>query len=39
LIVPVFLLRHHFRRNPDPYIAGQWYLQPYPDDLGLRNTI
>ena len=39
LIVPMFLLRHHFRRNPDPYIAGQWYLQPYPDDLGLRNTI
>lgn len=39
LIVPVFLLRHHFRRNPDPYIAGQWYLQPYPDELGLRNTI
>lgn len=39
LIVPVTLLKHHFNNHPDPYIARQAYLQPYPDDLGLRNTI
>lgn len=39
LIVPVFLLRHHFRHHPDPYMDGQWYLDPYPGSLGLRNNI
>jgi uncharacterized protein YbgA (DUF1722 family)/uncharacterized protein YbbK (DUF523 family) len=39
LIVPLFLLRHHLRHHPDPYLAGQWYLRPYPDALGLRNNI
>jgi len=39
LIVPMFLLRHHFRHHPDPYVAGQWYLDPYPAPLGLRNNI
>jgi uncharacterized protein YbgA (DUF1722 family)/uncharacterized protein YbbK (DUF523 family) len=39
LIVPLFLLRHHLRQHPDPYLAGQWYLNPYPDALGLRNHI
>jgi uncharacterized protein YbgA (DUF1722 family)/uncharacterized protein YbbK (DUF523 family) len=39
LVLPVTLLRHHFRRSPDPYIRGQWYLDPYPEDLGLRNAI
>jgi uncharacterized protein YbgA (DUF1722 family)/uncharacterized protein YbbK (DUF523 family) len=38
-VVPMALLRHHFRRSPDPYIRDQWYLEPYPDDLGLRNAI
>ena len=39
LIVPITLLRHHFNNHPDPYINKQAYLQPYPDDLSLRNAI
>jgi len=39
LIVPVTLLKHHFNNHPDPYISQQAYLQPYPDDLSLRNAI
>jgi uncharacterized protein YbgA (DUF1722 family)/uncharacterized protein YbbK (DUF523 family) len=39
LVVPMKLLRHYFRRNPDHYIDRQWYLDPYPESLGLRNTI
>jgi uncharacterized protein YbgA (DUF1722 family)/uncharacterized protein YbbK (DUF523 family) len=39
LIVPLTLLRHYFRRHPDPYMEKQVYLRPHPDKLGLRNTI
>lgn len=39
LIVPLQLLKHHFRRNPDPYVEFQHYLSPHPDELGLRNAI
>ncbi|HKM37470.1 MAG TPA: DUF523 and DUF1722 domain-containing protein [Thiopseudomonas sp.] len=39
LIVPLTLLKHHFNRHPDPYIAGQVYLQPHPENLSLRNAI
>jgi uncharacterized protein YbgA (DUF1722 family)/uncharacterized protein YbbK (DUF523 family) len=39
LIVPITLIRHHFRRMPDPYISRQRYLNPYPDNLGLRNHV
>ena len=39
LIVPITILKHHFNNHPDPYIAKQAYLQPYPDDLSLRNAI
>jgi len=39
LVVPLTLLRHHFNRHPDAYVANQDYLQPYPDDLSLRNAI
>jgi uncharacterized protein YbgA (DUF1722 family)/uncharacterized protein YbbK (DUF523 family) len=39
LVVPVTLIRHHFRRVPDPYIGRQLYLNPYPEPLGLRNQI
>lgn len=39
LVVPLTLLKHHFRRHPDDYIAQQVYLQPHPEDLGLRNAI
>jgi uncharacterized protein YbgA (DUF1722 family)/uncharacterized protein YbbK (DUF523 family) len=39
LIVPITLLRHYFRNHHDDYMAGQFYLKPYPESLGLRNTI
>lgn len=39
LIVPVTLLRQWLRRAPDRYLAGQAYLHPYPDALGLRNSL
>jgi len=39
LVVPVTLLRHHFHQYPDPYMERQAFLQPYPDELGLRNAL
>lgn len=39
LIVPITLIRHHFRRNPDPYVLRQYYLSPHPKELMLRNRI
>ncbi|WP_443190323.1 YbgA family protein [Pseudomonas indica] len=39
LVVPLTLLKHHFRRHPDDYVARQAYLQPHPEDLSLRNAI
>jgi uncharacterized protein YbgA (DUF1722 family)/uncharacterized protein YbbK (DUF523 family) len=39
LVVPVTLLRHYFQLYPDPYIAQQAFLQPYPDALSLRNAV
>ncbi|MFR0691340.1 YbgA family protein [Enterobacterales bacterium AE_CKDN230030158-1A_HGKHYDSX7] len=39
LVVPLTLLKHHFRLHPHPYIDAQAYLQPHPEDLSLRNAI
>jgi len=39
LIVPVTLLKHHLRRYPDPYIDRQYYLNPHPEELMLRNSL
>ncbi|HET19485.1 MAG TPA: DUF1722 domain-containing protein [Chromatiales bacterium] len=39
LIVPITLLRHHFRRHPHPYVAGQVYIEPHPPELMLRNGV
>ena len=39
LIVPVTLLNHFFRKFPNDYIADSWYMQPYPSELSLQNTI
>jgi len=39
LVVPVRLLRHQFRRHPHPYVDQQVYLDPYPQDLMLRNAV
>lgn len=32
LIVPITLLRHHFRRYPNPYVARQYYLDFHPSE-------
>lgn len=39
LIVPVTLLRHHFRRHPNPYVERQVYLSWQPAGLSLWNHI
>jgi uncharacterized protein YbgA (DUF1722 family)/uncharacterized protein YbbK (DUF523 family) len=39
LIVPITLLRHHCRRNPNAYIFDQVYLNPHPPELMLRNSL
>ena len=39
LIVPITLLRHHFRKYPNEYIQQQTYMNPYPQELMLRNLI
>lgn len=39
LIVPVTLMKHHLRRFPDDYISSQFYMNPYPEELMLRNSI
>ncbi len=39
LVVPVTMLKHHFRRCPDPYVGHQFYLEPHPEELQLRNFI
>lgn len=37
LIVPVTLVRHHVRKQGEQYLAGQYYLDPHPLELKLRN--
>jgi uncharacterized protein YbgA (DUF1722 family)/uncharacterized protein YbbK (DUF523 family) len=39
LIVPITLLRHHFRKQPDPFIENSYYMNPHPLELGLLNQI
>lgn len=39
LIVPLTLLKHHFRKNPDPYIEDSYYMSPYPQELCLINGL
>lgn len=39
LVVPITLLKHHFRRHPQPYIERQHYLNPHPRELMLRNQL
>jgi len=38
LIVPLSLLRHLLDRYPVDYAREQQFLQPYPDELSLRNN-
>ncbi|MEH6557436.1 MAG: DUF1722 domain-containing protein [Oceanicoccus sp.] len=39
VIVPITLLNHFLRRYPHEYIAKQYYLEPHPRELMLRNGI
>ncbi len=39
LIVPLTLLRHHFRRQPDAFIEDSHYMMPHPAELSLLNEI
>ena len=39
LIVPITILRHHFRKYPDPYINQSYYMQPHPQELMLHNQL
>jgi len=37
LIVPLTLLKHYVRKYDQPYLKGQFYLDPHPVELQLRN--
>jgi uncharacterized protein YbgA (DUF1722 family)/uncharacterized protein YbbK (DUF523 family) len=37
LIVPVTLVNHYVRKYREPYLSRQFYLQPHPAELQLRN--
>jgi uncharacterized protein YbgA (DUF1722 family)/uncharacterized protein YbbK (DUF523 family) len=39
LVVPLTLLRHYLKRHGSDYIRQQFYLDPHPYKLGLRNYI
>jgi uncharacterized protein YbgA (DUF1722 family)/uncharacterized protein YbbK (DUF523 family) len=39
LIVPITMIKHHLRRYPHPYIEQQYYMNPYPEELMLRNSL
>ena len=37
LIVPITLLNHYIRKFNEPYLNSQYYLNPHPLELKLRN--
>lgn len=39
LIVPVTLINHYIRKYKEPYLEQQFYLQPHPVELCLRNQV
>jgi len=39
VIVPITLLKHHLLHYPNQYLCEQSFLNPYPDELMLRNKI
>lgn len=39
LVVPVTLLNHYARKFNEPYLTRQFYLNPHPVELGLRNHV
>jgi uncharacterized protein YbgA (DUF1722 family)/uncharacterized protein YbbK (DUF523 family) len=36
-IVPITLMNHYIRKYDQPYLKEQYYLQPHPIELQLRN--
>lgn len=39
LIVPLTLLNHYVRKYQEPYLLQQFYLNPHPLELQLRNHV
>jgi uncharacterized protein YbgA (DUF1722 family) len=39
LIVPVVLINHHVRKLDESYLKNQFYLNPHPLELMLRNHV
>jgi uncharacterized protein YbgA (DUF1722 family)/uncharacterized protein YbbK (DUF523 family) len=39
LIVPVTLIGHYVRKYDQPYLKSQFYLNPHPIELQLRNHV
>lgn len=39
LIVPLTLINHYVRKYGKPYLADQFYLNPHPMELALRNHV
>jgi|TARA_B100001146_G_scaffold80383_1_gene71336 uncharacterized protein YbgA (DUF1722 family)/uncharacterized protein YbbK (DUF523 family) len=39
IIVPITLLKSHFSNHPNAYLDSQAFLNPYPEELSLRNCI
>lgn len=37
LIVPITIMNHYVRKYSEPYLARQYYLNPHPTELKLRN--
>ncbi|HYB22036.1 MAG TPA: YbgA family protein, partial [Thermodesulfobacteriota bacterium] len=39
LIVPITLMNHYVRKYEPPYLKNQYYLNPHPLELQLRNHV
>lgn len=39
LITPLTLIHHYLKQYGSEYVNCQFYLQPYPSELGLQNSI
>jgi uncharacterized protein YbgA (DUF1722 family)/uncharacterized protein YbbK (DUF523 family) len=39
LVVPITLVNHYVRKYDEPYLKRQWYLNPHPVELQLRNHV
>ncbi len=39
LIVPITLLKHHFRKAPNEFINSSYYMNPYPAEMKLLNSL